>query len=176
MPPKPSRALQLIAVSVAVVVALLLYALLPAGSAPGQRPDRVLVVKHAHTLSLLRNGQVEKSYTVSLGRNPVGAKTESGDHKTPEGIYSIDWRNAKSKFHLSLHISYPNAQDTIEAHRQGHEPGGDIMIHGLPNHLWWMGRFHRFVDWTDGCVAVTNREMDQFWRAIPDGTTIEIRR
>src|SRR5262249_20352104 len=119
--------------------------------------------------------QVPRTYTVSLGRNPIGPKTRNGDHKTPEGLYSLDWRNPQSKFHLSLHVSYPNSHDVANARRDGVEPGGDIMIHGLPNRLWWIGRFHRWIDWTDGCVAVTNREMDQLWQSVPDGTPVEIR-
>lgn len=152
-----------------------LYALLPVGSAPAEHTDRVLIEKSAHRLSLLRSGQIIQTYRVSLGRNPVGPKDRNGDHKTPEGLYRIDWRNPQSKFHLSLHISYPNSQDIVNARRDGVQPGGDIMIHGLPNHLWWIGRFHRWIDWTDGCVAVTNGEMDQLWRSVPDGTPVEIR-
>lgn len=151
------------------------YALWPAGSAPLHHPDRVLVEKGRRSLALLRDGQVLRAYTVSLGRNPVGPKTRNGDHKTPEGLYHIDWRNPQSKFHLSLHASYPNPQDTTNALRDGVEPGGEIMIHGLPNHLWWLGRFHRWIDWTDGCIAVTNQEMDQLWQSVPDGTPVEIR-
>ena len=171
---KRNRVRTLIVIGV-VVVGGALYALLPPGSSPAERPDRILVEKHLHKLSLVHNGRVIETYTVSLGRNPVGPKTRNGDHKTPEGLYRIDWRNPYSKFHLSLHISYPNAQDSANAHRDGTEPGGDIMIHGLPNRLGWIGRFHRFIDWTDGCIAVTNSEMDQLWRAVPDGTPVEIR-
>lgn len=151
------------------------YALIPARSAAVVRPDRILVEKSQRQLSLLKNGQVLRTYSVSLGRSPVGPKTRTGDHKTPEGLYRVDWRNPRSKFHLSLHISYPEPHDTVNARRNGLEPGGDIMIHGLPNGLSWVGRFHRFVDWTDGCIAVTNSEMDQLWQSVPDGTPIEIR-
>jgi murein L,D-transpeptidase YafK len=151
------------------------YALTPASSAPAERPDRILVVKSRRELTLLKDGRVLKTYTVSLGRDPVGAKTRTGDHKTPEGVYRIDWRNPYSKFHLSLHISYPETRNTTAARRDGLEAGGDIMIHGLPSKLWWIGRFQRWVDWTDGCIAVTNSEIDQLWRIVPDGTPIEIR-
>lgn len=116
-----------------------------------------------------------KTYKVSLGRNPIGPKTRAGDHRTPEGTYRIAWRNPQSKFHLSLHISYPGPQDIANARHDGFQPGGDIVIHGLQNRLGWIGRFHRFVDWTDGCIAVTNSEMDQIWRAVPYGTPVEIR-
>jgi murein L,D-transpeptidase YafK len=151
------------------------YALVPAGPPPAERPDRILVLKSRHEMSLLKDGRVLKTYAVSLGRSPSGQKTRTGDHKTPEGVYLVDWRNPHSKFHLSLHISYPEPRDSARAHKEGVEPGGDIMIHGLPNRLWWIGRFHRFADWTDGCIAVTDPEIDQLWRSVPDRTPIEIR-
>jgi murein L,D-transpeptidase YafK len=124
---------------------------------------------------LMRKGIILKTYRVSIGRSPIGAKTRAGDHKTPEGNYLLDWRNPKSTFHLSIHVSYPNDSDSANAHHEGLQPGGDIMIHGMQNGLGWIGHFHRFLDWTDGCIAVTNAEMDQIWRAVPDGTPIEIR-
>jgi murein L,D-transpeptidase YafK len=175
MHPKASRALRLVSLLAIGLAACGAYALWPSGSAPAEHPDRIVVEKGQRTLSLLCSGQVLRTYTVSLGRNPTGPKTRNSDHKTPEGLYRIDWRNPQSKFHLSLHISYPSPQDTANAHRAGVEPGGEIMIHGLPNHLWWLGRFHRLIDWTDGCIAVTNSEMDQLWRVVPDGTPVEIR-
>lgn len=95
--------------------------------------------------------------------------------ETPEGNYVLDWRNPRSKFHRSIHVSYPSASDIAKAREEGVHPGGDIMIHGLQNGLGWIGRFHRLMDWTDGCIAVTDAKMDEIWRAIPDGTPIEIR-
>jgi murein L,D-transpeptidase YafK len=171
IPWKRARALLIVAAAIGCGA----YALVPAGSPPTERPDRILVVKSRHEMSLLQGGRVLKTYAVSLGRSPIGPKTRTGDHKTPEGLYLVDWRNPNSKFHLSLHISYPAPRDSARAHQEGVEPGGDIMIHGLPNRLWWLGRFHRFVDWTDGCVAVTDSEIDQLWRTVPDRTPIEIR-
>ena len=171
----PTRILTVVLLISVAVAACGTYALAPATPAPIGHPDHILVEKHRHTLTLLRTGEPLKTYTVSIGRNPVGPKTRTGDHKTPEGLYRIDWRNPHSRFHLSLHVSYPNSQDAANAHGQGSDPGGEIMIHGLPNHLWWLGRFHRWIDWTDGCIAVTNPEMDQLWQSIPDGTPIEIR-
>jgi murein L,D-transpeptidase YafK len=166
--------------SVAVATCLLLvvaalYAEWPVGAAPSAVADKVVVLKSDHKMLLLRKGGVLKTFAVSIARNPVGAKTRNGDHKTPEGTYVIDWRNPQSKFHLSMHVSYPNSRDADNARRESLKPGGDIMIHGLQNGLGWIGRFHRLVDWTDGCIAVTNSEMDQVWRAVPDGTPIEIR-
>ena len=175
MPPKISWRLARILPIVAVTIGCGAYALLPAGSPPTERPDRILVVKSRHEMSLLQGGRILKTYAVSLGRSPSGPKTRTGDHKTPEGLYLVDWRNPNSKFHLSLHISYPEPRDSARARQEGVAPGGDIMIHGLPNRLWWIGRFHRFVDWTDGCIAVTDSEIDQLWRTVPDRTPIEIR-
>jgi murein L,D-transpeptidase YafK len=157
------------------VLAVLLYALAPPTSAPRDIADKVLVVKSARQLTLLKNGVPFKTYAVSLGRNPIGPKSLAGDHKTPEGNYLLDSRNSQSKFHLSLHVSYPNLHDRENAQSAGLQPGGDIMIHGMQNGLGRIGRFHRFIDWTDGCIAVTNAEMDQIWRSVPDGTPIEIR-
>jgi murein L,D-transpeptidase YafK len=139
------------------------------------RADRVLVVKSDRTLKLLDRGRVIKTYKIALGGNPRGAKTRQGDHKTPEGVYVLDRRNQHSQFYRSIHISYPNAEDRVRARKLGVSPGGDVMLHGLPNGYGWVGSRHRARDWTDGCVAVTNEEMDEIWRAVPDGTPIEIR-
>lgn len=151
-----------------------LYALFPARSL-AETADKIVLIKGEHKMMLLRGGTVIRSYQVSLGRGGRGPKMRSGDHKTPEGTYTIDWRNPKSHFHLSLHISYPNATDIQRAREHGFAPGGDIMIHGLQDGLGWIGRFQRFADWTDGCIAVTDSEMDEIWRAVPTGTPIEIR-
>jgi murein L,D-transpeptidase YafK len=158
-----------------LLAAAFAYALVPAGAAPVATADKILVVKSEHTMTLVKNSVPIKTYKISIGRNPVGAKTREGDHRTPEGNYVVDWRNPQSKFHLSLHVSYPNTHDSANAQVEHVQPGGDIMIHGLQNGLGWIGRFHRFVDWTDGCIAVTNSEMDQIWQAVPDRTPIEIR-
>jgi len=157
------------------LVILFAYAQWPAADPTAESANRILVVKHEHKLVLLRDGRILRTYRVSLARNPVGPKMHTGDHRTPEGLYVIDWRNPQSKFHLSLHISYPNANDIQRARTLHEDPGGDIMIHGLQNGLGWIGRFHRWMDWTDGCIAVTDPEMNQIWRAVPDGTPIEIR-
>ena len=138
------------------------------------KADRVIVRKNEHTLILMRGGEILKSYRIALGGEPVGPKRRQGDHKTPEGIYVLDRRNAKSKFYKSLHVSYPNDADRTQAAKDGVDPGGDIMIHGLPNGFGWLGSTHRIRDWTDGCIAVTDEEMDEIWMAVPDGTLIEI--
>jgi murein L,D-transpeptidase YafK len=138
--------------------------------------DYILVEKSAHRLTLFANDRVLKTYRVALGGNPLGHKQEEGDQRTPEGIYTIDWRNTESDYHLSLHISYPEERDCVAAAARGVPPGCDIMIHGLPNDVDWKTRLrHPEVDWTAGCIAVTDAEMDEIWAAVPDGTTIEIR-
>src|SRR5262245_54472811 len=113
-----------------------------------EEPDKVLVEKSKRTLSLIKDGQVFKSYRISLGREPVGPKTEQGDGKTPEGKYTISGRNPHSQFHRSLRVSYPNASDKKQAQNRGVSPGGDIMIHGLPNGLPDFGKSHLLFDWT----------------------------
>jgi murein L,D-transpeptidase YafK len=115
-----------------------------------------------------------RSYRVALGGNPVGPKRRRGDGKTPEGLYTITARNSGSAFHRSLRISYPNAADRARARRDGVNPGGDIMIHGLPNGRGYIGKAHRLVDWTDGCIAVTDEEIEEIWRLAPNGTPVQI--
>lgn len=133
------------------------------------------MLKKEHTLLLLRGDQVLKTYKVALGGEPVGPKQQEGDHKTPEGAYVLDRRNERSRFYRAIHISYPNEEDQRRAAAKGVPPGGDIMIHGLPNGFGWLGEAHRVRDWTDGCIAVTDAEMDEIWRAVRDGTPIEIK-
>ena len=142
---------------------------------PALHADRVLVLKKEHTLQLLSQGKVIKTYGVALGGDPVGPKTRQGDHKTPEGTYVLDFRNAHSQFYKSIHISYPSERDRAAARRIGVSPGGDVFVHGLPKGYGYVGAAHRLRDWTDGCVAVTNGELDEIWAAVADGTPIEIR-
>ena len=135
----------------------------------------MVVVKSQRTLTLMAQGKVLRTYKVALGATPVGAKEQEGDHKTPEGHYILDRRNAKSRYYKSIHVSYPNEQQKQKAAERGVTAGGDIMIHGLPNGFGWLGATHRNMDWTDGCIAVTDAEMDEIWELVPDGTPIEIR-
>ncbi len=139
------------------------------------RVDRVIVFKQERTLQLLDHGKVFKTYKVALGANPVGPKVRQGDHRTPEGAYVLDHRNAHSQFYKSIHISYPGAADRANAAKLHVAPGGDIFLHGLPNGYGWIGGKHRLKDWTDGCVAVTDEEIDEIWRLVRDGTPIEIK-
>jgi murein L,D-transpeptidase YafK len=137
--------------------------------------DRIVVEKSAKRLSIFRDGKQIKRYRIALGRNPVGAKQEEGDMKTPEGIYKIDSRNGQSNFHLGLHISYPSDEDNQRATARAVSAGSDIMIHGIQNGRGWIGAFHRWKDWTAGCIALTDEEIEELWRVTPDGTTVEIR-
>lgn len=135
--------------------------------------DKVIIEKYKRTLSLTSKGKVIKAYKIALGFDPQGHKTREGDGKTPEGVYKIDWRQHSKDFHKSLHISYPNAEDKRHAQKSGHSPGGAIMIHGLGK-FNFLGKVHVEQDWTLGCVAVTNEEIDQIWDRVPNGTPIEI--
>jgi murein L,D-transpeptidase YafK len=136
--------------------------------------DRIVVEKSKHTLSIFREGKKLKSYRVALGRNPVGAKEQEGDMKTPEGVYKIDSRNPQSNFHLALHISYPSDEDNARAAAHGVNAGFDIMVHGIRDGMGWIGALHRCTDWTAGCIALTDEEIEELWRVTPDGTVIEI--
>jgi murein L,D-transpeptidase YafK len=140
-----------------------------------QKADRVRVFKKDRTLQLINHGKVIKSYKVALGGDPVGPKARQGDHKTPEGFYVLDSRNPHSQFYKSIHISYPSPHDRAEAQRHGVSPGGDVFVHGLPNGFGYLGAAHRLKDWTDGCIAVTDAEIDEIWLSVPDRTPIEIR-
>jgi murein L,D-transpeptidase YafK len=136
--------------------------------------DKVLIEKKDRRLTLLSGGEIIKTYKIALGGDPVGPKERQGDNKTPEGTYIIDSRNRNSGYHLSLHISYPNEKDRKRAKKLGVSPGGDIMIHGIKNGLSWVGAFHAEVDWTQGCIAVTDAEMEEIDRLVPNGTRVEI--
>jgi len=123
--------------------------------------DRIVVHKKAHTMELMHAGRVIKTYKIALGRNPIGPKQRERDFRTPEGVYVINSRNAKSQCHRSLHISYPNAADRERARRLGVSPGGDVSIHGILNGYGYLGAAHRRWDWTYGCIAVTDEEIDE---------------
>ena len=136
--------------------------------------DKILIEKKDRRLTLLSRGEVIKTYKIALGGNPVGPKERQGDNKTPEGIYFIDSRNGNSGYHLALHISYPNEQDRMRAKTLGACPGGDIMIHGIKNGYSQVGATHAEKDWTEGCIAVTNQEMEEIYKLVPNGTLVEI--
>ncbi|MGA6984891.1 MAG: L,D-transpeptidase family protein [Terriglobales bacterium] len=160
-----------------LVVGIVLFASWPClfAQSPTAGADRVVVYKGARRLVLLSQGKELRSYKVALGGEPVGPKTRQGDHRTPEGLYVLDSRNQNSHFYKAFHISYPNAQDIAAARKLGVNPGGDIMLHGLPKEYAWVGKAHALHDWTDGCVAVTDEEMDEIWKLVRVGTPIEIK-
>jgi len=136
--------------------------------------DRVLVRKSERRLYLMRGGDVLRAYKISLGLNPGGAKERAGDFRTPEGSYKLTRRNTRSDFFLSIQVSYPNEQDSRNARRNGWQPGGSIMIHGLPNDPRHAPDYYATQDWTDGCIAVTNADMVEIWMMTSDNVPIEI--
>lgn len=137
--------------------------------------DKILIEKKARRLTLISKGEVIKTYKVALGGNPDGPKERQGDNRTPEGTYVIDSRNNDSHYHRSLHISYPNERDKKRARELGVSPGGNIMIHGIKNGFSWVGDAHAEVDWTKGCIAVTDEEIEEIGKLTPNGTIVEIR-
>ena len=141
----------------------------------GKIIDKVLVLKSAHQLQLINDGKPLKTYRISLGKNPRGPKLMEGDKRTPEGFYWIDWRKTSNNFNLAMHISYPNITDSARSRREGVDPGGMIMIHGTPDTEDTPEDLFHTLDWTDGCVAMRNRDMREVWNLVPDGTMIEIR-
>ncbi len=140
------------------------------------RIDKVLVLKSKREMYLLSNGNKVKTYKIALGDNPIGHKVKEGDERTPEGIYVLDWRNNKSSCYKSIHISYPNTDDINNSKKLRVSLGGSIMIHGLHPSIKWLGILHSRYDWTNGCIAVSNDEMDEIWNLIKYGTPIEIRK
>jgi len=137
--------------------------------------DQVVVEKSKRRMYLIKHGVVYQEYRISLGNRPIGHKGKEGDKRTPEGRYVIDYRNPESRFHLSLHINYPSEMDLQLASNNGVSPGGEIFIHGLPNNTKHHPSQFRGRDWTDGCIAINNQEIKEFWALVKDGTPIEIR-
>jgi murein L,D-transpeptidase YafK len=136
--------------------------------------DLIVVEKSNHTMTLFRDGKVLKTYSVALGRGGGEQKELAGDNRVPEGLYRIVGRNPHSAFHLALKVGYPTSVQRLKASLRGVDPGGDIMVHGIRNGLGWIGQLHRSVDWTRGCIAVTDAEIEEVWNAVSDGTPIEI--
>jgi murein L,D-transpeptidase YafK len=157
---------------VATFLLLLVLSLTAVAETPA---DRVVIEKSARRMTLYRGSTKLHEYKIALGTEPFGAKSRQGDHRTPEGQYTILARNPQSHYYKSLRISYPNQEDLARARKLGVSPGGDIMIHGLPNGMGFVGKAHVFHDWTNGCIAITNEEMDEIWPLTPVGTRVEIR-
>jgi murein L,D-transpeptidase YafK len=154
---------------------LVLGLLLLSGAARAELPpiDQIVVRKADRVMELYADGALVHSIEhIQLGDEPAGPKRFQGDERTPEGRYTIDYGNPNSSYHLSLHISYPNAEDVAYAQAQGRSPGGLIFIHGQPND--WTQSPRVPGDWTDGCIAVSDEEIEALWRAVPDGTAIDI--
>jgi murein L,D-transpeptidase YafK len=159
-----------------LIAAVAIWANAPFSPLPTDAKADLLVVEKGHRrLLAYTHGGLLRAYPVSLGRDPVGPKDRQGDRRTPEGRYVIDGHNPASSFHRALHVSYPSTADVLRARSGGYDPGGEIMVHGIHNGLGWIGRAHRFVNWTTGCVAVTDPEIEELYRIVPDGTPIEIK-
>ena len=145
------------------------------GGGPVGLADSIVIDKGARRMTLYHLGRPIRAYQVALGGNPVGDKIAAGDRRTPEGLFSIEARNPNSQYHLSLKISYPDARARRRAEALGVNPGGNIMIHGLPNGRGDVGAYHRTADWTNGCVALTDEEIEEIWTAVPIGTPVHIK-
>jgi murein L,D-transpeptidase YafK len=158
------------------IIATTIVVLLYLGTAHSeQTADLVLVEKSKSRLYLMREGEAFASFRVAFGSNPKGHKQEQGDGRTPEGRYILDYKNAGSAFYKSIHISYPNAKDRQEARKRGVDPGGDIMIHGQKNGYGRLSILVQRFNWTNGCIALSDRDMDAVWDAVKPGTPIEIK-
>ncbi len=143
--------------------------------ATSEKADKVVVMKSKRMLFLLKEGEIIRAYKIALGKVPVGHKIRLGDNKTPEGLYVLNSRKQSDRYHLTIFVSYPNSSDIENANNLGVSPGGSIAIHGLPKDLAHLDKLHRKTDWTQGCIAVTNKEIEEIWRLVEDGTPIEIK-
>lgn len=152
----------------------LLCLVLPVASLAGQKADLVRVNKSDSMMYLIKDGRILQQYRVVFGANPTGHKQQEGDERTPEGTYVLDYKKPDSAYYKAIRISYPNAQDTRQAKARGVSPGGQIMIHGQRNGLGWLSFITQRFNWTNGCIAVTDAEMEQIWQAVDTGTRIEI--
>lgn len=156
-----------------LVLALLAPGVLHASDFPVA--DQVIIIKSDRKLHLLKDGKIFRTFKIALGIQPEGDKKEEGDFRTPEGRYLLDMRNPNSEFFLSIHVSYPSADDRREANRKGKDPGGAIMIHGQPNEPSRSETYYRTQDWTNGCIAVSNSDMIDIWLMTGDNVPVEIR-
>lgn len=158
------------------ILGLTIYYFYPEDKLPANTQiDKLVVYKSNRQLLAYSNGQLVRTYKISLGRQPIGDKEVEGDKKTPEGLYFINDKNPNSGYHKNLGISYPNKDDIENAKRLGKPAGGDVKIHGLRNKTGFIGKFHRWFDWTLGCIAVTDKEIDELYGSVKIGTVIEIK-
>ncbi|GGB72540.1 hypothetical protein GCM10007424_10600 [Flavobacterium suaedae] len=158
-----------------VIFLLLGYYFFPEKKLPKGKPvDRLVVYKSKRIMEAYSGNELLKTYKIALGKNPVGHKEYEGDNRTPEGDYIINDRNPNSGYHKNLGVSYPNNKDREHAKQLGKPPGGDIKIHGLRNGRGYIGKFHRWKDWTAGCIAVTDSEVDELYEAVVNNATIKI--
>lgn len=155
--------------------AALLHGSPSAGAGEVLKADKIVVVKSERRLYLLHGGEIIKSYRVALGRQPKGTKIYEGDGRTPEGVYRVAAFNPDSRFYRSIRVSYPNEADLARARALGQSVGGNIMIHGLAPERRQFGSDHWLYNWTSGCIAVTDKEIDEIWQRVELGTPIEIR-
>ena len=163
--------------SILTILGIVVYYYYPITKIPaGVTIDKILVFKSKHELLAYSNGQLVVTYKIAIGKNPIGDKEYEGDKKTPEGIYSISSKNPNSGYHKNLGISYPNKQDIEKAKQLGRPTGGDIKLHGLKNGQGYIGKFLRWTDWTNGCIALTDGELDELYNHTPIGTPIEIQK
>jgi murein L,D-transpeptidase YafK len=165
----------LIKYSIATMLLVLCVSISTAQNYSIEKADSVVVIKKDRRLYLHKDGESYASFRVTFGANPSGHKEAQGDEKTPEGDYLLDYKNPNSKFYKSIHNSYPNKQDKAKARELGLDPGGDIMVHGQTNGWGWAALVMNFFGWTDGCIALSDKDMDLVWQAIDPGTPIEIR-
>lgn len=171
----PSVLLLTFLLPIGLVGVLLLVGRRTRAALPAQTTvDRIVIEKSRHRLTLYQGQTLVRDYPVSIGRGGLGRKRQEGDKLTPEGSYRVESRNAGSDYHRALKVSYPDAADIAAAEARGVSPGSEIMIHGLRNGFGWWGTWHRRVDWTLGCIALTNPEIEEIWRVVPDGTPIDI--
>lgn len=141
---------------------------------PVMTPDRIVIHKSAHTLEFIHGGKVLHSYKVAIGRGGLEPKQRQGDHRTPEGLYHVDAKNPQSQFYKAFHLSYPSAEDSAGARSHGFAPGGDVEIHGLPKTYKGLGSTQHLYDWTDGCIALSDEQIDELWPLVNVGTIVEI--
>lgn len=161
-------------ISIFFILALNLSFMISDACAKMEKADKVVVLKSKRAMFLLKEGEIIKAYKIALGKDPVGHKLRQGDNKTPEGNYIISSRKQSDKYYLTIFISYPNNLDLKNAQELGVSPGGSIAIHGLPKDMAHLDKLHRKTDWTHGCIAVTNKEIEEIWNLVEDGTPIEI--